>query len=320
MDILLLENLAADARQWLAERYEVHYRPELMQDMSQLRSQLYKTRALVVPSELMVNSQLLDFAPRLAVLGRLHEDTENIDYEACQKRGVRIIVASGATARANAEYLLSTLLALFRHGVRPPGASDDVHTRRQRGREINDSVIGLLGLSPPAQMLATMLVPLGARLVGYDPSVHRSADLWARLGVQPLGLAQMLESADAVSMQMVYASRYQGLLSERVLSACKPGQMWTSISSPAFFDVPALAQVLRDGIISAFMLDSDDESLQTPGMPLRTLHSVHITPRLAPYTREAAVRGSWFLADRIQDILAHTDSRPMTLARAMADE
>ncbi|MDO5289869.1 MAG: NAD(P)-dependent oxidoreductase [Pseudomonadota bacterium] len=315
MDILLLENLAADACQWLAERYEVHYRPELLDDMSQLRSQLYKTRVLVAPSGLMVNSQLLDFAPRLSVLCRIHEDTENIDYEACQKRGVRVVVASGMTARANAEYLLSTLLSLFRHGVRPPGMVDDVHTRRQRGREINDSVIGLLGLSPPAQMLATMLVPLGARLVGYDPALHRSAEMWARLGVQPMGLPEMLEAADAVSMQMVYASRYQGLLNERVLSACKPGQMWTSISSPAFFDVAALAQLLRDGQISAFMLDSDDASLQVPGMPLRSLHSVHITPRLAPYTREAAVRGSWFLADRIQAILAHTESRPMALAR-----
>ncbi|MDO5623500.1 MAG: NAD(P)-dependent oxidoreductase [Pseudomonadota bacterium] len=323
MDILLLEDLAPDARQWLADRHAVHYRPELMGDMTALRSHLYKADALVVPPGLMVNAQLLDFAPRLVALGRIHDGTENVDFEACQRRRVRVIQASSATVRASAEYLLSALLALFRQGVRQRG-DGDVRSLRRPGREINDSVIALLGLSPPAHMLATMLVPLGARVVGYDPAVHRSAELWRRLGVQPMGLTEMLEVADAVSMQLVYASRYRGLLGDRVLSACKFGQMWSSISRPSLFELPALAQVLRTRRISALMMDSDDESLSAPDMPLANLTNVRITPRLAPFTHESVLRGSWYLADRIHETLVMAevrkqpgmllDSDPMPLA------
>ena len=248
LDILLLEDLVPDARQWLEARHQVDYRPELLEDEALLRARLYKVDALVVPPRLKINAQLLDYAPRLAAVGRIHDGTENLDFEACQKRHVRVIQASSATVRASAEHQLCTLLQLFRSGGRlGPSLSC---SRGTPGREINDSVIGLFGLAPPAHVLATMLVPLGARVVGYDPAVHRNAELWRRLGVQPMALPDMLEVADAVSMQVIYASRYRGLVSERVLSACKPGQLWTSISRPSLFDLEALAGALRSAALA----------------------------------------------------------------------
>lgn len=322
MDILLLEDLVADARQWLAARHQVDYRPQLLDDESMLRERLQRVNALVVPPRLKINGQLLDAAPHLAVIGRIHDGTENIDFDACQKRRVRVIQSSSATVRASAEYLLYTLLSLFRQGVKRRG-DGDARSRRQPGSEINDSVIALFGLAPPAHVLATMLVPLGVRVVGYDPAVHRNAELWRRLGVQPMALTDMLEVADAVSVQTIYASRYRGLVGERVLAACKPGQMWTSISRPSLFDLDALAETLRLGRISAFMMDSDDPRLTAADSPLHGLNNLRITPRLAPFTEESQVRGSWYVADRIHETLLlserHSqrgalDSGPMPLA------
>lgn len=300
MDILLLEDLAPDARQWLAARHEVDYRPELLGDPDALYRHLGQVEALVAPPRVKINNKLLESAPRLVAVARIHDGTENVDFEACQKRRVRVIQASSATVRASAEYLLSSLLTLFREGVRAPSEAGQ---RQPPGREINDSVIALLGLAPPAHVLATMLVPLGVRVVGYDPAVHRSAELWRRLSVQPMGLPEMLEVADAVSMQVIYASRYRGLVGERVLAACKPGQMWTSISRPSLFDLQALADTLRRGQIGAFMLDSDDERIHAPDSPLRDLPNLRITPRLAPLTQESILRGSWYLVDRIHETL-----------------
>ncbi len=322
MDILLLEDLTPDARQWLAARHAVDYRPELLADAAALRRQLQHVRALVAPPQLMVNAQLLDAAPELAAIARIHDGPENIDHDACRKRRVRIIQARSATVQASAEYLLLSLLSLFRQGVKLRG-DGDARTRREPGREIRDSVIALLGLTPAAQQLATMLLPLGAHVIGYDLAVHRSAELWRRLAVQPMALNEVLEAADAVSLQLVNVSRYHGLLGERVLAACKPGQLWTSISHPALFDRQALAEALRSGRIGALMLDSDDEALAAPDSPLRGLPNLRITPRLAPFTQASQLRGSWYLADRIHETLglaAHERplgpslSEPMPLA------
>ncbi|MFD1712313.1 hydroxyacid dehydrogenase [Ottowia sp. GY511] len=326
MHILLLEDLAPDARYWLASRHSVDYLPGWADDSGALNTQLAQADALVVPPRFKINNALLEQAPRLVAIARIHDGTENVDFEACQKRRVRVIQASSATVRASAEYLLSTLLTLFRSGAHQgdPRASEcNAHVRPAPGREINDSVVGLLGLAPPAHVLATMLVPLGVRVVGYDPAVHRNAELWRRLGVQSMGLAEMLEVADAVSMQLIYATRYRGLVGDRFLAACKPGQLWTSISRSCLFDLPALAAALRARRIGALMLDSDEEELQDAHSPLKGLQNVCITPRLAPYTHESQLRGSWYLVDRIHETLMMSqmrsetgpmDSEPMPLA------
>ncbi len=318
MHILLLEDLAPDAKQWLASRHSVDYLPALLDDSAALTERLAQADALVVPPRFKINNAFLDRAPRLLAIARIHDGTENVDFEACQKRRVRIIQASSATVRASAEYLLSTLLTLFRSGVRRFDAFDaecGASARPSPGREINDSVVALLGLAPPAHVLATMLVPLGVRVVGYDPAVHRNAELWRRLGVQPMGLTEMLEVADAVSMQMIYASRYRGLVGERILAACKPGQLWTSINRPSLFDLEALADAVRTQRIGALILDSDDEELHLPNSPLKGLANVCITPRLAPYTYESQLRGSWYLVDRIHETLMMSqmpsDARPL---------
>ncbi|MFV0679672.1 NAD(P)-dependent oxidoreductase [Ottowia sp.] len=303
MEIVLLEDLAADALLWLRARHQVDYLPELADDLSALHRRIYKTAALLVPPRLMVNSQLLDFAPKLKVVARVHDSTDNIDFEACQRRGIRVVQASSATVRASAEYLLSTLLQIYRQGVRTRREPGQPVEPRVPGREINDSVVGLLGMSPPAHLLATMLVALGARVVGYDPAIHRSADLWRRLGVQPLSLPELLGSADAVSLQMIYATRYQGLLNEHALIHCKPGQVWTTISRPALFDLKALADALRAGRIRGVMMDSDDAALRSPESPLNGLNHLRITPRLAPFTEESRLRASWYLVDRMHETL-----------------
>ena len=49
LEILLLEDLAPDASQWLAARYRVDYRPELAHDRAALQAALYKVNAIVAP-------------------------------------------------------------------------------------------------------------------------------------------------------------------------------------------------------------------------------------------------------------------------------
>ncbi len=57
------------------------------------------------------------------------------------------------------------------------------------------------------------------------------------------------------------------------------------------------------------MMDSDDERLTAPDSPLRHAPNVRITPRLAPYTQESHLRGSWYLVDRIHEALMLNETR-----------
>ena len=255
MEILLLERLVPEAQAWLEARHSVAYRPELATgEPATLRKAIYKTQAVVLPRKVVVTRELLDFAPLLKAVARMHAGTDNTDLEACRERKVRVIHPTAAHTRSNAEYMLASLLMLFRRGIAAP-LGGDRHAAVHLGRELHGSVIGLLGLAPVAHALAMMLHSLGARLIGYDPAVHHTASMWHRLHIQPVSLSELVARADAVSVQVLYASRYAGFVNEKVLAPCKPGQIWVSMTRSAIFEPNALAQALGDGRIDAALLD-----------------------------------------------------------------
>jgi phosphoglycerate dehydrogenase-like enzyme len=305
VDILLIEPPVPEARAWLEARHSVEVRPELAENTAQLRTALYRARGLVLPRKIVVTPELLDFAPRLQAVARLHGATDNTDVEACRERGVEVVQPRTASVRSNAEYLLTALLMLYRRGIGLP-LTGHRHADIRLGREINGSTVGLIGLAPPAQLLAPMLQGLGARLVGYDPAVQSDSEVWARLRIQPLPLPEVLACADAVSVQVMYASRFAGFIDERVLSHCRAGQLWVGISRSSLFDPQALARALADGRIDACVLDGAESGFASRGSPLHDATNLYLTPRLGAYTREARLRASWFVVHRLHEALTRT--------------
>ena len=307
MDILLLDALVPEAMCWLQENHSVDYRPELADDFSALQKVGAGTTGIVFPRQTVVTRDLLDCLPKLKVMGRLHVATDNTDMEACQERGIRVVHSSGVNVRSNAEYLLAALLLMYRRGVVSAFMGSRYPTT-QLGRELSGSTVGILGLAPAAQALAGLLNALGVRMIGYDPAVHRSASIWAKLGIQPVTLPELVGIADAVSVQILYASRFKGFVGDKVLAHCKPGQLWVGLSRSDLFDPHALADALQDGRIDAFTLDGVDPDFVGPCSPLNRLKNLFVTPHLGSHTREARLRSSWYVAHRMHDTLVPIDS------------
>lgn len=308
MDVLLVDPLVPEALAWLQERHDVVYLPELADDPAELRRALAEARAVVLPPHVVVSQEFLDHAPKLMMVARMQISSDNTDLNACAQRSVRVLQARSATVRSNAEYLLYGLLMLYRRGMVSALLGRKLGQVRM-GRELAGSTVGLLGLAPVAHTLAPMLRSLGVRVVGYDPAVHHAAELWGKLHVEPVPLHELLERADAISLQMVYASRFKGWINERLLNHCKPGQLWVGVSRSALFDPEALALALCDGRIDACLLDGANAQFAAPGSPLYGIPNLHLTPRLGSHTREAKLRASWYLAHRIHETLSPDDAR-----------
>lgn len=303
MPILVVDPLVPEALSWLQERHEVAFRPELADDPLALGKALADVRALVLPSHVVVSRELLDHAPKLQLIARMQLSSDNTDLDACARRRVRVVQARSATVRSNAEYVLYGLLMLYRRGMVSALLGRKLaHVRM--GRELAGSTVGMLGLAPVAHTLAPMLSALGVRLVGYDPAVHHAAPIWNKLGVEPVSVEQLLTRSDAVSLQVLYATRFRGWINERMLNHCKTGQLWVSVSRSSLFDPESLALALSDGRIDACLLDGAGEGFAAEGTPLHGIPNLHLTPRLGAHTREAKLRASWYVAHRIHETLS----------------
>jgi D-3-phosphoglycerate dehydrogenase / 2-oxoglutarate reductase len=305
MDILIVEPLEPDVMQWLAERHTVHYQPELAHDRRALRSALFNVRGLIIPPSVAVDGPLLHQAPLLRAIGRLSAGAENIDLDACARANVEVVRSTTASAVAEAEFMMGALLALLR---RVPVVSPD---GMRVGRELGGATIGIVGMVPSARSLAPLLQAFGATVLGYDPAVHAGDPVWARWGIAPVSLRELIETSDGVCVQLSYFSRYQGLLGERFLPHCKPNQVLVSIAPSSLFDETMLADALGTGRMAAAWFDSLEPGALDPGRPLHDVDNLQVTPRVASTTRESRSRAAWAVAQRIDELLQASGPVPL---------
>jgi phosphoglycerate dehydrogenase-like enzyme len=297
MDLLIVEPLEDEVTQWLGERMSVRCAPELARDPRAFRQALYNVRALVIPASVTLDAQALHYAPVLRVAGRVSAGVENIDLDACNRAGVEVVRSVTATAQAEAEFMIGALLSLLRRV--PVAGSGGLLV----GRELGACTVGMVGMAPAARTMAQLLAPFGSKIVGYDPSLHASDPVWERWNVKPLGLRELLETSDAVCVQLNYFTRYHGLLGERFLPFCKPDQVIVSIAHSGLFDEHARAEVLASGRVAAAWLDSLEPGVLDEGRPLAGMGTLQITPRVASTTRESRLRSSWEVVKRIDELL-----------------
>lgn len=297
MDVLIVEPVAAEVERWLSARHVVRLAPELATDPAGFRLALTKARAAILPPSVALDADALWHAPHLRVVGRLSAGVENIDMDACARAGVEVARAGGASAAAEAEFVVGAMLALLR---RVPIINEE---GLLVGRELGGCVVGLVGATPTMGQLAQLLSAFGAQVLGYDPGVHAEDPSWAQAGVRPVGLLQLMQDSDAVCVLLNHYQRYNGLFGRRVLGAAKPDQVIVSLAFSQLFDEAALAEALRSGQLAAAWLDSVEPGALDAGRPLCHLDTLQVTPRVAGTTKESRLRCAWAVALRIDDIL-----------------
>ena len=313
MDLLIVEAIEDDVVRWLDARHSVRYEPALARDPRAFRQALYNVRALVLPPSIAIDAQALHYAPVLRAVGRVSAGAENIDLDACARARVEVVRSATATAQAEAEFVIGALLSLLRRV--PVVGSDGMLV----GRELGAATVGLVGMSPAARSMAQLLGAFGSRVNGYDPSLHSSDSVWERWRVKPLGLRELLETSDAVCVQLSYFSRYHGLLGERFLPFCKPNQVIVSIAHSGLFDEASLAEAMGSGRIAAAWFDSLEPGALDEGRPLAGIDTLQVTPRVASTTRESRLRSAWAVARRIDEILSLTPAAPREFKATTAD-
>ncbi|MBK1612465.1 phosphoglycerate dehydrogenase [Rubrivivax gelatinosus] len=297
MEVLIVEPLEPRALDWLGKRRAIHVDPSLASDPRRFEALLANVRGIVVPPSMRLDARTLLAAPALRAVCRLEGGPGNIDLLACESAGIAVVQPAGAGAVAEAEFATAAMLQLLRRV--PVHEGEGVYV----GRELSASTVGIVGMSPTARLLAQLAGGFGARVVGYDPALHASDSGWRQTGIRPVPLAELFESCDVVVVLLAYYSRYRGLLGERLLEACKADQVLVCLSPSSVFDEEALAAALGSGRLAAAWFDRIEPGWLDPGRALCGIDTLHVTPRLAPSTRESRARGAWALVRRLDALL-----------------
>lgn len=299
MHVLISEFMDAPAVDALRQRFDVRYAPDLVEQRDALLRAAGQADALIVRNRSQVDAALLAAAPRLRAVGRLGVGLDNIDLPGCAARGIQVVPATGANARAVAEYVVGTLLALLRGAY---AASAEVaggewpRAALSHGLEAHGRTLGVVGFGGIGQLTARLAAGLGMRVVACDAALPADHPAWADAGATRLELDDLLAQADAVTLHVPLTSGTRHLLDAARIARMRPGAVLINTSRGGIVDETALAVALRGGHLGGAALDVFEQEPLSAGGPLAGAPNLILTPHIAGLTREANTRVSDMVA------------------------
>ncbi len=291
-DVVICEFMDPAAVDELSSRFAVRYDAALVDRPEALRAAVRECRALVVRNRAQVRGELLAACQRLRVVGRLGVGLDNIDLEACRRRGIAVMPATGANVQAVAEYVIGALHLLLRGAYLATDRVLGGHWPRTEllGGEIGGKTLGLVGFGATAREVARRAGALGMQVLAHDPQLAESDPVWRRLSAARTPLPALLGRADAVSLHVPLLEQTRHLIGAVALARMKPQAVLINTARGGVVDEAALAAALRAGKLAGAMLDVFEHEPLPAGSALQGVPNLVLTPHIAGITRESNAR------------------------------
>ena len=302
--IVVSETLSDSALEYLAAHGEVRRTtPEAAAEA------VAEADALCVRTYTQVNELLLDRAPELRVVGRAGVALENIDVPACRSRGVEVVHTPEANTLAVVDYTLRMVLEMNRRfwPMTGPMSPEEFHAARQQifGRFLSGLTLGIVGCGRIGRRVGRAAVGLGMKVL-YNDILDIELDYPAEAVDKPTLYAH----SDVVTVHVPLTRLTRGMINAGTLPAFKPGAQLINCARGPCVVSADLAEALREGHLSAAVIDCHDPEPPPPDYPLFGLDNVLLTPHVAARVPEAMERMSHVVYDVVAVLEGKTPRFP----------
>jgi glyoxylate reductase len=225
-----------------------------------------------------VDDELLAAAgPQLRIVANYAVGVNNVDLDACRRRGVVVANTPDVLTEATAELTIALMLALLRRV-----AEGDRLIRRGEdwiwapnlmlGRSLGGLTLGLVGHGRIGQAVERVALAHGMRVVWSGRDRGQSLDT-------------LLSHSDVVSLHLPLTEETHHLIDTAALALMKPTAVLVNTSRGPIVDEAALVEAVAEGRIAGAALDVfEHEPKVHPG--LLGLDNVVLVPHLGSATEE----------------------------------
>lgn len=252
-----------------------------------------------------IDGELLDRAPRLRLVARFGVGYDNVDVEACTRRGVYVTHTPGVLSGAVADLTWGLILALARHLVVADRFVRERWALRRGdlsfGIDLEGKTLGIIGLGRIGSEVARRAQGFGVKVIYHD--VVRKPELEEAYGAEYVSLEKLLRESDIVSIHVPLLPSTERLIGEGELKLMKPTALLINTSRGRVIDQKALVKALREGWIAGAALDVYEEEPIPLEDPLLKLENVVLTPHIGSATRETRRRMAEVCARNIRAVL-----------------
>ena len=270
---------------------------ELPPPPGELRVRAASADALLCLLTDRIDEDLLQAAPGLRAIAVFAVGTDNVDLEACARRGIPVGATPGVLTEATADLAFALLLAAARRlpeaaAAIPAGAWRTWEPAGFLGADVHGATLGIVGYGRVGQAVAR-------RAQGFDMRVVTTRDT---------DLAALLDAADFVTLHVPLTDATRHLVDADFLAHMKTSAILINTSRGGVVDQDALIDALREGTIAGAALDVTDPEPLPADHPLLRAPNLLVVPHIGSATRSTRAR----MADlAVDNLLAALAGEPM---------
>jgi glyoxylate reductase len=206
-----------------------------------------------------VDEAVLAAAPGLKIVGNCGVGVDNIDLDACRRRGVLVTNTPEVLTDATADLTFALLLAACRRVAEGDrlvraGKWQGFSMTELLGVRVTGAALGIIGLGRIGSAVARRARGFSMRVL-YTQRRRAPEALERELNAEYHDLETLLGQADIVALCCPLTPETRGLLSRDRIARMKPGAVVVNTSRGACLDEGALAEALAEGRLSAAGLD-----------------------------------------------------------------
>lgn len=266
--------------------------------------------ALISLLTVKVDEGLLQRAPALRVVANAVVGYDNVDVDACRRRGIVVTNTPDVLTDATADLTLALLLATVR---RLTGAEASLRRGEFQGwgfwdylgDDLRGATLGILGMGRIGQAVARRAAAFGMRLQ-YTNRSPVDGETERELGARRVDWKTLLGTSDVLTLHAPGTPETRHMVGEEALRAMRRGSYLVNTARGTLVDEAALARALRSGHLAGAGLDVYEHEPQVHP-ELLELQNVVLLPHIGSATRGTRERMAMLAARNVQAVLSGGD-------------
>src|SRR6516164_7647663 len=239
-----------------------------------------------------VNDELLRAAPKLRIAANVAVGFDNIDLDACTKRGVVATNTPGVLDETTADFAWTLLMAVARRlgegeQLARSGNWKGWNLDQLCGADIWGKTLGIVGFGRIGRAVARRALGFQMKVI-YTDAVRVSEEVTEALKVEFRDMNWLLAESDFISLHVPLLPETSGLFDAPKFSRMKPTAFLINTSRGPVIDEAALVAALENNKIAGAALDVfENEPFIHPGLKRP---NVVLTPHIASASIETRTK------------------------------
>jgi phosphoglycerate dehydrogenase-like enzyme len=202
-----------------------------------------------------VDDGFLEALPDARAIVRYGVGYDNIDVDACSRRGVLVSNVQGYANHSVSDHALALILACarnLREGMRRLRESYGAPPRAEN-YDLHQRTLGIVGLGNIGGALCVKARPLFGRVLAADP--YLASERFAQLGAERVELDALLAQSDVISLHCSLTEETRNLVNDRAFARMARKPILVNTARGEVVETAALARALREGRIHSAGVD-----------------------------------------------------------------